>query len=177
MKQFLWAGLVFGLAGAGPAAGQVSPALLACVGEVKDSDRLKCYDEAVKGLSAEARTAAAAREKEAAAAAAAATVAAAAASADAARAAEETRKDSFGKAADADERIEQVEASIGEILQDAAKRSIYVLDNGQIWRQADGYGLTTVKAGSSVVIKRGAFGSYRLFPKGSSRYVQVIRMR
>ena len=54
---------------------------------------------------------------------------------------------------------------------------VFVLDNGQIWRQADGFRLPNAKVGATVELKRGALGSYRLVPRGSNRWVQVVRMR
>ncbi len=175
--QMLRAGLFFGLAWAGPAMAQVPQSLLACSTRVADAERLKCYDDALNALSADARKMSEKREKEAAAAAAAAAATAAAAAEANAKAAEAAKTDAFGKRASAEERIEQVDATVAEILRDSANKAIFVLDNGQMWRQADGFGQALIKAGTAVSIKRGSMGSFRLVPRGSSRTVAVIRMR
>lgn len=173
MRRFGVAMLI--LAGPSPVAAQVEQAMVGCSAKVDDAARLKCYDDIAKGLSAEARKVAEAREKEAAA------VAAAAAEAAAAKAAEES-KAAFGKQGlegfggrDPD-RVEQIEASISEVLSDAGGKAIFVLDNGQIWRQVDGFN-TQARVGSKVIVKRGSLGSYRLVVPGSNRYAQVVRMR
>jgi hypothetical protein len=151
--------------------------MVACAGKVDDAERLACYDAAVKALGAEARAASEARETEARAAKAAAAAAAAAAATRAAAAAEAERKDSFGKPAAASGTVSELTAAISEVLKDATGKAVFVLDNGQIWRQADGFKLPNAKIGSSVTIKRGSLGSFRLFPADSNRSVQVIRMR
>ncbi len=155
---------------AAPAAAQGTNAILSCVSLIDDAARLKCYDSAAKSLSSDARQAAERREKEAAAAAAAALAASQAAEAEA-------RRDSFGKAKSDESEVQQVDATVSEVLKDSTGKSIFVLDNGQMWRQADGYGISNVRAGSAVTVKRGSLGSFRLMPKGSNRAVAVIRMR
>jgi hypothetical protein len=150
---------------------------MACVGKVDDADRLACYDSAVKSMNAEARRASEAREAEASAAKAAAAAAAATAAAAAAQQAEAERKDSFGKPAAASETVSEIAATISEVLKDSTGKSVFVLDNGQIWRQADAFNLPNARVGTSVTIKRGALGSFRMVPSDSNRSIQVIRMK
>jgi hypothetical protein len=151
--------------------------MIACASKVEDSERLACYDSAVKALGAEARAASEAREAEASAAKAAAAAAAAAAATRAAAEAEAARKASFGKSAEPSETVSELTASVTEVLTDGNRKAVFVLDNGQIWRHTDGPALPNVKVGSAVTIKRGALGSFRLMPVGSNRSVQVVRMR
>lgn len=164
------------LPGAGAAQAQVPDRLIACASTVDDAERLACYDAAVKGLGADARAASEAREKEATAARAAAAAAASAAAARAAAEAEAARKDSFGKATAADA-VSELTAGISEVLKDASGKAVFVLDNGQIWRQADGFTLPNARVGTQVTVRRGALGSFRLAPANSNRSVQVIRMK
>lgn len=154
------AGLV-GIAGvmvAGAAGAQVPQQLVACALRVADAERLACYDAVVKSLntkaSADASTA---------------NAAAARARAD--------RLAGFGKPEPALETLAEIQSTLAEILADSTGRSVFILDNGQMWRQADGFKLRGVKAGTAVTVKRGALGSIRLMPVGSNRSVQVIRMR
>ena len=164
------------LASAGVAQAQTPDRLIACASKVDDAERLACYDSVVKGLGAEARAASEAREQDAKAAKAAAAAAASAAAARAAAEAEAARKDSFGKPA-SQEAVSELTAAITEVLKDASGKAVFVLDNGQIWRQADGFALPNAKVGAQVTIKRGSLGSFRLVPANSNRSVQVIRMR
>jgi nucleoid-associated protein YgaU len=173
MRRIGVGALIF-LAGASPAsAATLEQSLVTCSAKADNEVRLRCYDDVAKGLSAEARKVAEAREAEVVAAAAAATAAAAAK-------AEAERKAAFGKegmggSADAGE-AQQIEAGVSELLRDAAGKTIFVLDNGQMWRQADAFSVPA-KVGSKVIVKRGSLGSYRLFLAGSNRSAQVIRMR
>jgi regulator of protease activity HflC (stomatin/prohibitin superfamily) len=165
------------VAGVGPARAQVPERLVACASKVADAERLACYDAVVGSMNAEARRASEAREAEAKVAAAAAAAAAATAAEAAAAKAEADRQAGFGKAASAAESVAEIQAAITEVLRDSSGKSVFVLDNGQIWRQADGFNLPGVKVGTSVTVKRGALGSFRLVPASSNRSVLVIRMR
>jgi hypothetical protein len=165
------------LMAAGTARAQVPDKLIACASRVDDADRLACYDAAVKSMGAEARAASEAREAEANVARAAAAASAAAAAESAAAKAEADRKASFGRSAAASEIISELQASITEVLKSGTGKVVFVLDNGQVWRQADTLSLPNAKAGTAVTIKRGALGSFRLVPDNSNRWVQVVRMR
>ena len=173
----LLAGLLLAVPVQAQASDKLPGQLVGCSAQADDAKRLACYDSVVKSLSAEARKVSEAREVETAKAKQAVAAAAAAAAATAAAEAEAARKDSFGKAADSADDVKSVTAAIAEILRDASGKSIFILDNGQIWRQADGYSLPSARVGGTVMVKRGAMGSYRLQPANSNRSVQVIRMR
>ncbi len=157
-----------GVALVSPVAAQAPRALLDCTSILSDAERLACYDTTVKAFSSEARAVAERREAQAA------KLAAAAAAASAAAAAAQ-RSDGFGKANEA--RIERIDSTLKELMTDSTSKSVYVLDNGQIWRQADGYRIPNARPGAAITIKRGAMGSYRLSVAGGNRSVQVVRMR
>lgn len=177
--QILRAGVFFGvLAGAGVAGAQAPEGLLRCSALVKDAERLKCYDDAVKGLSADARAVAERREKEAAVAAAAAAAAATRAAQAEAAAKVEKQEQAFGKAdAGADERMEELAARLAESFTDSQKRQVFLLDNGQMWRQTEGLPLASTRPGTEVILKRGAMGSHRMVVPGQKRTVKVTRIR
>ncbi len=162
---------------------QPAPALLACSAQVDAAERLACYDSVVKAMSSEARAIAEKRDAQAAKLALAAQAAEEAAKAEAAARAAAEQKDRFGRegirglgGADP-ERVEQVEAKVSETLRDGYGKTVLILDNGQMWRQADDFPLPTVRAGTDIVVKRGAMGSYRMVLGKMSRTIQVVRMR
>lgn len=168
-----------------PATGQATlPASIgACVSKVDDGERLRCYDQAVNALSAEARATAALREAEAQKAAAAAAGAAAARQAADAAKAEQDRQAAFGAerlraGAPADvEKADLLEGTIAEVFIDSRDRAVIALDNGQIWRQTEVTMLPTIRPGGSVVLKRGALGSYRMTIASIKRTIPVTRIR
>ncbi len=155
----MWA---FGLSSA--AAAQAPRALLDCTSILSDAERLACYDTAVKTFSSEARAVAERREAQSA------RLASAAAAAAAVQ-----RADGFGRASEV--RVESIESTLKEVLTDSVGKSVFILDNGQIWRQVDGFRIPNARPGVAVTVKRGAMGSYRIAIAGSNRTAQVIRMR
>ena len=165
--------LGFGLLACAQAAQAQAPrAILDCAAILNDGERLACYDTAVKALSSEARAMAERREAQAA------RLAAASAASAAAHKTESFGREgvkTFGKADDG--RLDRIEAKLSELLKDSSGRLVFVLDNGQIWRQAAAYPLPSARPGVAVLVKRGAMGSYYLSAGGSNRTVQVLRMR
>lgn len=172
-----------------PAAAQLPPALLACAGLSRDADRLACYDRAVEAVSAEARAAASARAAEAqrlavaeAAAAKAAAEAAAAAAKAKAAADVEARKAAFGgeqigKPRVDPEEVTEVASTVTEIMTNSSGLGVFLLDNGQLWKQVDTASLGRAKAGDAVVLSKGFMGGYRLTFSKSGRWVAVKRLR
>lgn len=154
-----------------------SAALLGCAAKVDDSERLACYDALAAGVSAEGRAVASRREaaRQAQAAAAAAEVEKARKAAEAA--AEAAKQDSFGKAQSDSEQIDELPVVISEVMQDKRGRYVFMLDNGQIWRQVEPYPLPPIKDGTAATLKRGALGSYRIKIAGTNRNIPVIRNR
>jgi hypothetical protein len=160
-------------------------AMIACAAKPDPGERLACYDRAVSSLSQEARALAEKREAESRAAAAAAAALAAQQAADAAAKQEAERLSAFGRDSmsresrppPAVESLDRVEAKIAETLTAADGKLIFVLDNGQMWRQTEGLQLPPVRAGNDVVVKKGAVGGFALTIVRIGRTVRVVRMR
>lgn len=165
---------------AGGAGAQVPDQLVACAARVNDAERLACYDSAVKALGAEARAASEARERAAKAAEAQAVAAKAAADAEAAAAAAKQREVAFGDAkasAAAEERLESITTRIQEVFIDARKQPMFLLENGQMWRQTDGLPLVLARSGMDVEIRRGALGGFRMTVPRTKTTISVRRLR
>ena len=163
------------LAGAAPAAAQVNDALVACAVEPDDAARLACYDNAVAGLSAEAR---AIGEKRAAATAVLVRQRAEAkAAADAKAAKEAFGADRINRNLDHPEQLKELDAGVSEMLTAADGRAVLLLDNGQLWRQESGVPLPPVRAGDHVKVERSRFGSYMLTLTKQNRSFNARRLR
>ena len=152
-------------------------ALVACSAKVNDAERLACYDGLVRGISPEARSVADKREADRKAAAAVAAAEAEKARAAAEAQAEAARRDSFGKAQTSDEQIDELQVVINEVMRDKLGRSVFLLENGQMWRQTEAFPVPPIKDGTKATLKRGALGSYRIKIEGNSRNIPIIRMR
>ncbi|WP_448582756.1 hypothetical protein [Thermaurantiacus sp.] len=154
---------------AGPALAQGTPkgteAFLACARIAGDAERLACYDRTVAALSAEGKRLAAER----------------AAAAEAAEKARATRVESFGargvSPAQREERIDRIEASIAETFTDSQRKLVFLLDNGQMWRQTDGVFLAIVRPGTPVSVRRATMGGFTLRIESLNRSVPVMRVR
>lgn len=91
--------------------------------------------------------------------------------------------DDFGKPAPepGPKEITQISATVTEFAKTQRGRAIFILDNGQIWRQldADGTELPYPPAGTTmkVTIEKGWIGSYNLTIAGRNGLVKVSRMK
>jgi hypothetical protein len=77
--------------------------------------------------------------------------------------------------------IKEISAGVLEFAKSAYGRSIFILDNGQVWKQVDG-DLTEVRDPSKgetmkVSIETGMFGSYNLRIEGRTGLVKVRRVK
>ena len=172
-----------------PAQAQLPPAMLGCASLARDAERLACYDRAVEAVSAEARAAASIRAAEAqrqavadAAAAKAQTEAVAAAAKAQAEADREARKAAFGGEAIGKARLDpnevtEVPAVLSELLTNTSGLGVFLLDNGQLWKQVDTTSLGRAKAGEAVGLSKGFMGGYRLTFTKSGRWVAVKRLK
>ena len=160
--------------------------LLACVAVARDSDRLACFDNVMADTSPQARAAQQARAAENARIKAAEAVAAAEAAKQRAIAEEAARRDSFGAenvATRADRfapppgELQEVETSITEVLTNASGLGVFLLENGQLWRQVDTASLPNIRAGDPVKLARGPVGGYKLNFLKQKRWVLVKRVR
>jgi hypothetical protein len=156
----------------------------------RDADRLACYDAAIAGTSAEARAIATRRAEESAKIAAeeAAVVAAAAkAKADAdALAAAEASKEAFGKEgmksrsdrfAPPPGEVQEIETTLSDTFTNREGFSVFLLENGQLWREVDVATKINTRAGDKVSIERAALGGYKLHFIRQKRVVLVKRMK
>jgi|SRR5215831_3374156 len=96
-----------------------------------------------------------------------------------------TKPEDFGKPAPEPgpgEEITEIKATVLEFARTGRRyRALFVLDNGQVWRQLDGDTAevrdppvdTTIK----VTIERGALGSYNLMIDGRNGIIKVSRIK
>lgn len=159
-------------AGAAQAQGADTAALIACAVKPDAAERLACYDAAVAGISAEAREIS--RKREA--------IAAKAAAEQAARA-EQERLAAFGRESmkdrppGADEDLPSMTTSIGETLTTRDGKTVFLMENGQMWRQTEGMPLPPVHQGMEATIKKGVIGGFRMTIPKIKRTISVVRMR
>lgn len=178
MMSFLPAALLsVAVLGAAPAAAQTMPELLACARIARDADRLACFDAAVAKSSAEARRISEARAAESARIAKEEAAAAAAAAAATAAAQQQAKREAFGKVGPDPDDVQEVETQLSEVLTNASGLGVFVLANGQMWRQVDTVALPRWKEGDAVKLTRGSLGGFRLNFLRQKRWVTVKRMR
>lgn len=166
--------------------------ILKCAGIARDTDRLACYDSAVSASSAEARAMSERRARESARLAAEEKAAAEArAKAEAERLAAERarrKKEDFGAEAIASraaevrqeravEEIQSVESKVVEVLTNRSGLGVFVLENGQIWRQVDTQAVPNVRTGDAARVERAALGGYNIVFDRLHRRLLVRRMR
>ena len=183
--RFVVAAAIF--ATATPIAAQVPAAMMTCVAIARDADRLACFDAAVANVSPQARAATAARSAESARIAAAetalaATAAKATAEADAAKKAEAFGGEAVaarGKArfAPPEGELQEIETGITEVMTNRSGLGVFLLENGQLWRQVDTSARPRVKDGDRVTVTRAPLGGYRLNFLRAKRWVLVKRAR
>lgn len=58
--------------------------------------------------------------------------------------------------------VDEVKAALAAVRLNAEAQGVFVLDNGQTWRQIDTTRLTGMKSGQTVTIKRASLGSFML---------------
>jgi hypothetical protein len=196
MRKFVTAAVVLLVAPAMPTKAQTAGEPLArkmteCSAIARDADRLACYDDAVAGISPEARAAAERRAKESARIAAEeAAVAAAAAKAKAeadAVAAAEARRNAFGAEAittrgtkrfePAPDEIRTIESAVSETFKNAEGFSVFLLENGQLWREVDIPQPLNARVGDKVVVERTPLGGYKLNFTRLKRVILVKRLK
>ena len=94
-----------------------------------------------------------------------------------------TKQEDFGKppVPAGPKEITEISANVLEFAKNAYGRSLFILENGQVWKQIDG-DTTEVKdprAGETmkVTIETAMFGSYNLHVKGHNGFVKVRRVK
>ena len=90
------------------------------------------------------------------------------------------RPEDFGKPPPRPPEIEQLTATVREFSKTVRGRALFVLDNGQTWRQLEGDDAQVHEPPSGtplkVTIARGAFGSYNLTIEGRNGLIRVRRV-
>ncbi len=169
-----------------PAQAQGAADLARCVAIARDADRLACYDAAVADSSPEARAASEVRARETARIAAEEAAVAAAAAKARAAAEVEARREAFGaenvtsrpeRVKPRADEIREVEAGVTELLTNMSGLGVFLLDNGQMWRQADTQSLPNVRVGDRVKINKTALGGYNMTFLKQKRAALVKRVR
>lgn len=73
---------------------------------------------------------------------------------------------------------EEVTSPITETLVDATQRRVFLLENGQIWREGNNSSLRgRVRVGSIATVSRGGLGGFRLRVEGRTGFISVSRIR
>lgn len=172
--------LTASVSAASPAIAQAQPELLKCAAIPRDADRLACFDALVVATSPEARAAIERRTAESARIAAEEAAAAAAARAVAQResfGAENVSSRSQERFVPDKNELQFVETSITDVLKNTSGLDVYLLENGQMWRQADTGRTPPARVGDKVKVSRSALGGYHLTFLKQKQRVLVKRMR
>ena len=97
-----------------------------------------------------------------------------------ARAASVPKVEDFGKPVAPPPEVKQVIATVSQLSKTVRGRALFMLDNGQTWRQIDGDDAQVLEppAGTAlkVTIERGVFGSYHLTIEGRNGLIRVRRV-
>jgi len=145
--------------------------LVDCAREANNAKRLKCYDGIVASLSVAAKAATAERE-----------AAMAVLAAEQAKADEAAKTAAFGaerlnRGVVPPGTITRVDAKVAEFMTSADGMAVFLLDNGQLWRQTTGLALPAVRSGDVVIITAGKIGSFQLELVRQRRAFNVKRIR
>ncbi len=91
------------------------------------------------------------------------------------------KAEEFGKPAPEPQHLNEITATVVEFAKTARGKALFILDNGQIWRQldADATELPYPPAGTKpkVTIETGWLGSYNLTIEGRNGLIKVFRMK
>ena len=89
--------------------------------------------------------------------------------------------ESFGKPPPPAAELDKITAPVRELSRTPRGQAIFVLDNGQTWRQLDADDVRVMDPapgrGMRVTIERGAFGSYNLVIEGRNGVIKVRRVQ
>jgi hypothetical protein len=98
--------------------------------------------------------------------------------APAAKEAQAPKAADFGKPTPPAREVAQVVATVRELSRTVRGQAVFILDNGQVWRQIDGDGSAVRDSvtGSKATIERGLFGSFNLVIEGRNGLIKVRRV-
>ena len=176
----------FPIVASAPATAQTPTGMMKCVAIARDAERLACFDAAMVNTSPEARGAAALRTAETARINAEEAAAAAVTARDRAESEAVARRDGFGaenvisradRFAPPPGQLQEVETSITEMLTNTSGLGVFLLENGQLWKQVDTAGLPNIRVGDRVLMTRAPLGGYKLNFVKQKRWVLVKRVR
>lgn len=184
MRKFGPAAIILLLAPLAPLHAQASDALTRamteCAVKPRDAERLACYDAAIAETSAEARAIAKTRAEASA-------KIAAEEAAIAAAAAAQAAKDNFGdesvrsrgekRFAMPEGEIEKIESTLAEVFTNNNGFGVFLLENGQLWREVDKATSINVRPGDAISIERAALGGYKLRFARLKRVILVKRLK
>ncbi len=169
-----------------PAMAQNPAALMHCVAIARDAERLACFDNAMVDSSPEARAAARVRAAETARINAEEAAAAAVVARQRAEAEARAKRESFGAegVASRPERfspppgeLQEVETGLTEMLTNSAGLGVFLLENGQLWKQVDTASLPNIRIGDRLLLTRAPLGGYKLNFLKQKRWVLVKRVK
>ena len=87
----------------------------------------------------------------------------------------------FGKPPAPTPQVERITATVRELLKTPRGQAIFVLDNGQTWRQLDGDDVRVMEPqpgkSMNISIERGILGSYNLLIEGRNGLIRVQRIQ
>jgi len=90
------------------------------------------------------------------------------------------KTEDFGKPPPRPPEVDQVNATVREFSKTMRGRALFVLDNGQTWRQLEGDDAQVLEPPPGTILKvtiaRGAFGSYNLTIEGRNGLIRVRRI-
>jgi hypothetical protein len=90
------------------------------------------------------------------------------------------KAEDFGKPPPRPPEVTQLAATVREFSRTTRGRALFVLDNGQTWRQLEGDDAQIVEPAAGTLLKvtiaRGAFGSYNLTIEGRNGLIRVRRV-
>lgn len=73
---------------------------------------------------------------------------------------------------------QEVTSTITETFTDGTQRRVFLLENGQIWREGNNSSLRgRIRIGSTATVSRGGIGGYRLRVEGRTGFISVTRVR
>jgi hypothetical protein len=174
------------LAAATSAAAQAPADLMSCVGIASDSDRLACYDRIMANASPAASAAATLRAAETTRLNTAVAAAAAVAAQQRAEADAGAKRAGFGaenvtsradRFAPPPGQLQEVETGISDIMANNSGLGVFLLENGQLWKQVDTASTPNARIGDRVLLTRAPLGGYKLNFVKQKRWVLVKRVR
>jgi hypothetical protein len=81
----------------------------------------------------------------------------------------------LGDGGESTEGLERVQLTVARIANRANGRHAFIMENGQIWTQAEAQNVANVRVGDTISVRRGAIGNYMLSPSRGGAAHRVRR--